>query len=207
MIEVGGLPLIERLVRIFARQGAESICIIVNTQQPSTLAHIQKLQKEFPIEVVMKDTPSSMHSLHAISHLLRGSRFCLTTVDTLFKEEEFASYIKEFEKCSEDGMMAVTDFIDDEKPLYIDTDSQLRITAFRDSAGPGSVYVSGGIYGLSPKALDILDHCMESGIERMRNFQRKLIEGGMKLKACPFTKIIDIDHAADIAKAEEFLKE
>jgi hypothetical protein len=39
----------------------------------------------------------------------------------------------------------------------------------------------------------------------MRNFQRKLIEGGMKLKAYPFGKIIDIDHAGDIVKAEMFI--
>ena len=46
---------------------------------------------------------------------------------------------------------------------------------------------------------------MEEGIARMRNFQRRLVEGGMKLKAYPFAKIIDIDHAEDIAKAEEFI--
>ena len=39
------------------------------------------------------------------------------------------------------------------------------------------------------------------------NFQRSLVAGGMKLKAYPFKKIIDIDHAEDIAKAEEFIAE
>ena len=101
--------------------------------------------------------------------------------------------------------MAVTDYIDDEKPLYVDTDEELNITAFRDASGPESRYISGGIYGLTPKALDILDNCIEEGIARMRNFQRRLVEGGMKLKAYPFAKIIDIDHAEDIAKAEEFI--
>ena len=103
--------------------------------------------------------------------------------------------------------MAVTDYIDDEKPLYIDTDSNLEITAFCDKATVNSRYISGGIYGLGPHSLEILEECMEQGIERMRNFQRKLVERGMKLKAFPFSKIIDIDHAEDIAKAEEFLAE
>ena len=48
---------------------------------------------------------------------------------------------------------------------------------------------------------------MSQGIERMRNFQRRLVESGMNLEACPFSKIIDIDHAEDIAKAEKFLSE
>ena len=207
LIEIQGVPLIERLVRIFARQGADSINIIVNEQQPETLAHIRELQKLFPINVVVKSTPSSMHSLHALSHLLRGDKFCLTTVDTLFHEEEFAEYIKTFKESDGDGIMAVTDYIDDEKPLYVDTDSQLDITAFCDKPTENSRYISGGIYGLTPKALDILDECMAEGIERMRNFQRRLVDGGMRLKAYPFTKIIDIDHAEDIAKAEDFIAE
>lgn len=205
LIEIQGVPLIERLVRIFARQGADSINIIVNEQQPETLAHIRELQKLFPINVVVKSTPSSMHSLHALSHLLRGDKFCLTTVDTLFHEEEFAEYIKTFKESDGDGIMAVTDYIDDEKPLYVDTDSQLDITAFCDKPTENSRYISGGIYGLTPKALDILDECMAEGIERMRNFQRRLVDGGMRLKAYPFTQIIDIDHAEDIAKAESFI--
>lgn len=205
LIEIQGVPLIERLVRIFARQGADSINIIVNEQQPETLAHIRELQKLFPINVVVKSTPSSMHSLHALSHLLRGDKFCLTTVDTLFREEEFAEYIKTFKESDSDGIMAVTDYIDDEKPLYVDTDSQLDITAFCDKPTENSRYISGGIYGLTPKALDILDECMAEGIERMRNFQRRLVDGGMRLKAYPFTKIIDVDHAEDIEKAERFI--
>ena len=205
LIEIQGVPLIERLVRIFARQGADSINIIVNEQQPETLAHIKELQKLFPINVVVKSTPSSMHSLHALSHLLRGDKFCLTTVDTLFHEEEFAEYIKTFKESDGDGIMAVTDYIDDEKPLYVGTDSQLDITAFCDKPTENSRYISGGIYGLTPKALDILDECMAEGIERMRNFQRRLVDGGMRLKAYPFTKIIDIDHAEDIEKAERFI--
>lgn len=205
LIEIQGVPLIERLVRIFARRGADSINIIVNEQQPETLAHIRELQKLFPINVVVKSTPSSMHSLHALSHLLRGDKFCLTTVDTLFHEEEFAEYIKTFKESDGDGIMAVTDYIDDEKPLYVDTDSQLDITAFCDKPTENSRYISGGIYGLTPKAIDILDECMAEGIERMRNFQRRLVDGGMRLKAYPFTKIIDIDHAEDIEKAERFI--
>ena len=207
LIELQGVPLIERLVRVFARQGADSINIIVNGQQPDTLAHIKKLQEEFPINIVVKSTPSSMHSLHALSHLLRGDRFCLTTVDTLFHEDEFAAYIKAFKESDGDGIMAVTDYIDDEKPLYVDTDTELNITAFIDRATENSRYISGGIYGLSPESLDILDECISEGIERMRNFQRRLVQSGMKLKAYPFSKIIDIDHAEDISKAEKFLSE
>ena len=40
----------------------------------------------------------------------------------------------------------------------------------------------------------------------MRNFQRALLADGLRLKAWPLTKVLDIDHASDIALAEKFLK-
>ena len=40
----------------------------------------------------------------------------------------------------------------------------------------------------------------------MRNFQRALIADGLKLMAFNFDKVLDIDHASDIQKAEDFLK-
>ena len=205
LIKLQGIPIIERLVMLFASLEAKSICIIINNQQPETLQLLQTLQERYPIELVVKNTPSSMHSLHALSHLLRGDKFCLTTVDTIFKEQEFTEYIRAFEASQCDGLMAVTDYIDDEKPLYVNTDGNLNITAFNDKPTAVSKYISGGIYGLQENALDILDRCMATGKERMRNFQRSLVENGLRLKAYPFGKIIDIDHAEDIAKAETFI--
>lgn len=207
LITLQGTPIIERLVVLFASQGASSINIIINEQQPDTLQLLKRLQEQYPINIVVKDTQSSMHSLYALSHLLRGERFCLTTVDTIFKEEEFAEYIKAFKSGSSDALMAVTEYIDDEKPLYVDTDGKLSITAFSDTPTASSKYISGGIYGLQENALDILEQCINGGIERMRNFQRSLVANGLNLKAYPFKKIIDIDHAEDISKAEEFLTE
>ena len=207
LVELQGVPIIERLIRIFAKNGASSINIIVNEQQPETVEFLKSLDAGCPINIVVKSTPSSMHSMHALSDLLRGEKFCLTTVDTLFHEKEFARYIRTFEEYDGDGIMAVTDYIDDEKPLYIATDDNMEITAFCDAPTPDTRFISGGIYGLSPKALDILDQCMDEGVHRMRNFQRHLVEGGMKLKAFPLGKIIDIDHAEDIVKAEQFIAE
>ena len=105
-----------------------------------------------------------------------------------------------------DGMMAVTDFIDDEKPLYVETDPDLNITAFRDERYDGARYISGGIYALNDKAIRVLEECIERGVARMRNFQRALVEAGLHLKAYPMGKILDVDHAGDISKAEAFIK-
>lgn len=41
---------------------------------------------------------------------------------------------------------------------------------------------------------------------KYNNIWKICITEGLKLKAYPFSKIIDVDHAEDIAKAELFLK-
>ena len=60
---------------------------------------------------------------------------------------------------------------------------------------------------MTDKAFEVLDLCIEKGISRMRNFQRALIEAGHKLQAFSIEKIVDVDHAGDIATAEAFLQE
>ena len=145
-----------------------------------------------------------MHSFYELSRFLKEEPFCLTTVDTIFDETDFAAYISAFKASDKDGMMAVTDYIDDEKPLYVGTDQNMHITGFFDKPNDCH-YISWGIYCLKPKAIQTLEDCMEAGLSRMRNFQRQLVKDGLELQAYRFGKILDVDHADDIQKAEKFL--
>lgn len=207
LVQLNGMAMIDRLVHIFAQNGAEQVVIIINNEIALTKEHVAALKEtaEVPLEVIVKTTPSSMHSFYELSRFLKDDKFCLTTVDTIFREDEFAAFIEAFKASGKDGMMAVTDYIDDEKPLYISTDEKLNITGFHDAATPDCRYISGGIYCLTPKAIDTLEKCMEKGMSRMRNFQRQLVADGLQLEAYPFSKILDVDHASDIVKAEAFL--
>ncbi|MDR0995473.1 MAG: NTP transferase domain-containing protein [Tannerella sp.] len=207
LVRLQGVPLIERLIHLFIDNGASSLSVIVNEQMINVREFVESLSLPVPLHLVVKSTPSSMHSFHCLSPYLRGGRFCLTTVDTIFKPEEFSRYIAAFREEQADGLMGVTDYVDDEKPLYVNTEAGGRIYSFTDRAEACSRYVSGGIYCLDGKALDVLDAAIREGQSRMRNFQRRLITEGLHLKAWPFSKIIDVDHAADIEKAEKFLSE
>ncbi len=226
LIPLCGVPMFERLIRIFHRCGAEEIILAVNSTRPEThqyLLEFSEANPTIPLSIVVADTPSSMHTFAALAPYLQEAPFCLTTVDTIFQEEAFRAYLHATEQYlldGYDGCMAVTDFVDDESPLYIATTNQNEITAFLDempnhtenesnsSCQLGQdLFISGGIYTLSPKALTTLSRCMEEGQHRLRNFQRGLIADGLKLKAHLFDKILDIDHASDIAKAECFLQE
>lgn len=206
LVKINGEAMIDRLIRIFMQCGAKDIVVITNDLHPELKQHLETLVEQGkPIRYVIKTTPSSMHSLHELQPLIGKGRFCLTTVDTIFKEDEFRAYIEAFRTSDVDGMMAVTDFVDDERPLWIRVDDSNGITAFLDTQ-EDCRYVSGGIYCLNDKAFATLDHCIAEGQARMRNFQRALIADGFRLQAFPFQKILDVDHAGDIPKAETFLQ-
>lgn len=210
LVKIGGEMLIDRLFRVFQDHGATEIVVICNKQMTEVKYHLQQLQQggTLPLKFIVKSTPSSMHSMWELSQWLSDEPFVLTTVDTIFREREFTTYVQTFQALVEqqeaDGLMGVTDYIDDEKPLYVATDDDLRITGFLDY-DESPKYISGGIYGLTPKSIATLQRCIERGESRMRNFQRALVSDGLVLKAYPFSKVLDIDHASDIAKAEEFI--
>ena len=87
----------------------------------------------------------------------------------------------------------------------MDCDPEMRITAFRDSADSRDRYVSGGIYGLSDHCIAVLRHCIETGVSRMRNYQRALLTDGLDVRGFDMGKIIDVDHAGDIETARHFI--
>lgn len=207
LVRLNGVTLIDRLIDVFLKNNATSISIIVNEEMTEVQEYIKQLQLPVPFYLLVKSTPSSMHSFYELSHYLDGDKICLTTIDTIFKEEEFGGYIQTFlQEEKLDGLMAVTDYIDDEKPLYVQTDKDLTIHNFLDSLTADCRYISGGIYCLRRTGLNVLNQSIAQDMSRMRNYQRQLVAEGLQLKAYPFSKIIDVDHAEDISKAELFLK-
>lgn len=206
MALLNGVPLIERLMRLFVANGAERILVIVNETSPDVETYLNEVRLKVPLQVIKKSTPSSLHSFHELLPHLKSDRFCLTTVDTVFEEKVFNRYISAFiseKDC--DGLLAVTPFVDDESPLYVKVDESNRITAFEDLPSADARYVSGGIYCLRNTVFPTVNKAIKSGRHRMRNFQRLMIEDGLRLNAYPFDKIIDIDRKEDLAVASEWL--
>jgi NDP-sugar pyrophosphorylase family protein len=206
---LNGVPLIHRLLDIFCCNGAEAVSIILNEDMLSVQEQVEARARQLPVPIrwVIQSTPSSLHSFHALSPFLKEGKFCLTTVDTVFHPDTFAAFIRAFEEDADnDGLLAVTDYIDDEKPLYVSVDEATgHILDFHDQARDHDPYISGGIYGLTPQTLPTLDRCIEQNIAHLRNYQRRLLADGFKLKAYPFGKIIDVDRMKDIETAEKHL--
>ena len=212
LVKVRGERLIDRLIRIFMGNNATEIVVICNEQMFDVANHLKMIQAKglnglpIPLRFVVKSTPSSMHSFYELRDFLRDDPFILTTVDTIFDESEFHDYVLSFQdKIAQgtDALMGVTDYIDDEKPLYVGVDNVMRINGYYDTPQADSHFISAGIYGLTVPSLNILEACIEKGESRMRNFQRALVVAGLRIEAYLLTKVFDIDHIDDIRKADE----
>lgn len=225
LLPINGQPMIGRLLNLLARHRAQSISVIVNEDMREVADYVAKwgseehlyemgLPESFKFHLIVKSTPSSMHSLATLAEIMPIGKFCLLTVDTVFDEHEFRRYIDAWELTmpqDSDGLFAVTSYVDDERPLYVDVANAVEgrgtIRGLHDAPLPAApVFVSGGIYGLDSRtAFPVLARCLQEGQSRLRNFQRSLIRSGLLLESWQFDKILDIDHKSDIPKAEQFL--
>lgn len=225
LVPIQGTPMLVRLLDMMCVENAETISIIVNPQMPEVLPVLRAWQaahSAIHLRICQQGTPSSMHSFSALSAIMPAGPFVLTTVDTLFQAADFHRFVQRWETLSQTGqggaaatadeptagtsyLFGVTRFVDDEKPLWIDADAQGHITAFADQ-GP-LPFVSGGLYAMHTRtALPVLQQCLAQGQSRMRNYQRALLSAGLTIEAFEFPKIMDIDHAADLQKAEAWLQ-
>ncbi len=224
LVPLAGKAMVDRLMDVMLHCGAESISVICNSQMPEVHQHLLAYRDSHPdlaMNLIVETTPSSMHSLARLSAVIPEGKVCVTTVDTIFHEREFAAYIQAFEQC-QGGLFAVTPFVDDERPLWVACSKEAGTTFggrvcplihgfFDDEAQMADDvwhFVSGGIYGLETStAWPVLHQCLAEGQSRMRNFQRALVRANVPLSAYVFGKVMDIDHASDLRKAEAWLDE
>jgi len=205
LIPVCGVPMIDRLIRQALAAGADSLSVIINEEMTDVRSYCEHLALPIRFNLLIRSTQSSMHSLFALAPFLRDAPFYCTTVDTVFLESEFNDYLA-FARAQRgtDGVLAVTDFIDDEKPLCVELDKHRRITAFSDTQ-QGYRWATGGIYYFTPRIFDLIPKALAADTVRLRNFLRLLVDNKYVLCGYPFSKIIDVDHAGDIVAAEQFL--
>lgn len=206
LIKINGIPMIQRIITIAYKYGVSSITCIVNEESKALKKYLLDNYSTQSFNLIVKSTPSSLHSLHQLSRFLKPP-FLLTTTDSIFKEEEFTTFLNYGMSMNDaDGIIAVTDLIDDENPLYADVDENGWIRNFEDEDNDYE-FVTGGLYLFKTDLQNEIDESVKSGVVRLRNFLRFLVKKDYRFYAFPFSKIIDVDHVSDIKIAKEFLSD
>lgn len=206
LVNLGQELMIDRLVRIFMNNGATSLSIIVNEEMKELQNFWDKRDFQIPFQLITKSTKGSFESFSCLCSTILSYPFCFTTVDTIFDETEFAEYIKFLKTTTSSGLFAVTDYIDDESPLYIRTDLNQNIVKIFERGDNELVrYISGGIYGFTKDISYFVNMGIQKHISKMRDFQKLLIDGGLDVKVFPMKNIFDVDRKSDLIKVNTFI--
>ncbi len=207
LIEVGGIPMIRRIIDAIIDSGGESVTVIINDYFHELKEYLESFDSSIELNIVIKNTQSSLHSIFEMRNYLSDAPFFLSTTDTIFDKSEFINFVGYCRSNPNyDAILAVTDFIDDEKPLSVKLNNSWDILEFNDELN-GNKYVTGGLYYFKPHLFELMGKIINSGTFRLRNFLKSMLNENLNIQAFPFKKMIDVDHLADIKLAENFINE
>jgi NDP-sugar pyrophosphorylase family protein len=206
LIPIEGEPLIARAIRAASSLSVTSIACIVNDLNHAVADYLRTGSWPVPLELVIKTTPSSMESLFSLEPFLKDEAFLLLTVDAVFTFktlERFVSKARSMDYAQ--GVLALTRFVDDEKPLWVKMDKDQKIMAMGNSVRH-SQYVTSGFYYFRPDIFTMIDSARAAGLNALRQFFGLLMDKGYSLYGVPVSKTFDIDYPEDIKKAEAYLR-
>jgi NDP-sugar pyrophosphorylase family protein len=208
LVQVAGKALVDHVLDAVAAAGIDDVACIFNAEPggDAVAAHCRARAGGPRLTIVRRTTPSSMESLFTLAPHLATGPFLLLTVDALFAPAVLRGFVAAAQgAAAADAVLAVTDFIDDEKPLYASLEAGGRITALGSEAR-GSRWITAGFYVFHPRVFDEIAAARQGGCTALRQFLAHLLRRGHRLIGVPMGKTLDVDRPADIAAAEAFVR-
>lgn len=205
LVEVAGAPLISHVIRAARTAGVSEVICIINAETDLVRRYLAETDFGVPLKIVQKSTRSSADSFLSLSPWLRGAPFLLFTADTIFDPACLEGLVEAGMRGGADGVLALTTFVDDEKPLFAAVDCSWRVTALGHEATP-TRYVTAGIYFFSPLVYELYDVGDEGKFDAFRELLQALSAKGFRFRGHLVAKAIDVDRPQDLALAEDFLR-
>src|SRR5690242_6495470 len=210
LVPVAGRTLIEWTLEGFRAAGIRRVACIINEESETVAAHCREHVTDLDLTFVRRTTPSSMESLFTLAPLLHepGSRdpFLVMTVDTIVAPGTVRDFVAAaVARPNGDGVLAITSFVDDEKPLRVASGSDGRITALGAEAD-SSPMVTAGFYVFRPTIFAEVAAARAARFTALRQFLRHLAVRGYGLYGEPVPKCVDVDRPEDLPTAEAFVR-
>ena len=198
LVTVAGKALVDHVLDAVAGAGIDAAACIFNAEPPANAveAHCRARRGAPHLTIVRRSTPSSMESLFTLAPHLRDDRFLLLTVDAVFPPAVLRDFLAAAARLpTADVVLAVTDHIDDEKPLYCALDG-----------AAGSRWITAGFYVFAPRVFAEIAAARAARFTALRQFLAHLLTRGYALYGAPIGKTVDVDRPQDIAVAEAFAR-
>jgi len=200
LVRVAGSTLIEHVVGNFRAAGIRSLAIIVNQQSRECVAWTRARFPDLDLRFVVKTTASSLESFLAVQRDLDLGPTLISTVDAWCLDGAFGDFVNAARDLPDHAVvLAVTPFVDDERPLWVRTAADGRITELGCDAGD---QVTAGLY-LIPERIRGLEPPAE--LSRLREFLAWLVARGEPVYGVSLAKVIDVDRPRDIGLVEASL--
>ena len=197
LVPVAGVPLIESVIRNFEAARITPLVIIVNEQERDCVDLVRERFPRLPVEFIVKTTASSLESFLEVTGTAGAGRMLVSTVDAWCRPADFARFVKAAARRPAAAVvLAVTPFVSDEKPLWVDLDEEGRV---RSLGGAEGALVTAGMY-LVPEGVRRMTPPRELG--RLREFLAWLHREGHPLYGEVIPTVVDVDRAEDVALAE-----
>lgn len=211
LVPVAGRPLIDYVLAAVSTAGVRQVACIVNEESSGIEQHCRGQWPQLVFEFIRRTTPSSMESLFTLRPLLAGNRFVLLTVDAVFAPELLAQFLTAAAAhTNADAVLALSTFVDDEKPLYARLAVDGRISALGAGAQPRDAsdvpLVTAGCYVFDPTIFAQVAYARQAGFTALRQFLGHLLQRGYRFYGERIGKTVDVDRPEDIAVAEAFVR-
>jgi NDP-sugar pyrophosphorylase family protein len=204
LVPVGGRALIDYVLMGVVATGIDQVICIVNEQSRGIETHCREQWPQLAFEFQRRTTPSSMESLFTLSPWLTD-RFLLLTVDAVFKPSTLRDFVRGSDRHHlAAGVLAVSAFVDDEKPLWVAMRDDGRLTALGPEAGESGL-VTAGFYVFEPAIFGEIAAARAARFTALREFLAHLLRCGYRLYGERVAKTVDVDRPEDIAVAEAFI--
>jgi NDP-sugar pyrophosphorylase family protein len=197
LVPVAGMPLIEHVIRNFLAAGISSLVIIVNEQARECADWVRSRFPDLDLEIIVKTTDSSLESFLEVGGRLGSGRSLISTVDAWCPEEAFVTFVRTARLFPSHAIvLAVTPFVDDERPLWVNLDASGRVTHLGGDAGDA---VTAGMY-LVPEQVRRMSPPPE--VKRLREFLVWLLNRGEPVYGVRLPVVVDVDRGRDVSLAE-----
>jgi NDP-sugar pyrophosphorylase family protein len=211
LVPIAGRALIDYVLDAAATAGVREIACIVNGESSGIEEHCRGRWPQLAFEFIRRTTPSSMESVFALRPLLENGRFLLLTVDAVFAPAMLGRFLTAAAAHPDaQGVLALSAFVDDEKPLWARTAADGRITGLGAEASGGPPHrdglVTAGFYLFDPGIFREIPDARKFGFTAFRQFLGHLLQRGYCLYGEVIGKTIDVDRPEDIAVAEAFVR-
>ncbi|MEP6994357.1 MAG: NDP-sugar synthase [Acidobacteriota bacterium] len=201
MVEVAGVPLIDHVLSNFQAAGIVSAAVIFNSSEEGCAAYVRERFSTLVTKVLVKSTRSSLASFREILGAASKGRLLVSTVDAYCPREDFLRFVRGAAQTPSDAtVLAVTGFVEDEKPLWVTATRQGRITAVGGASGDA---VTAGIYVVPERVRRMR---IPSSLESLRDFLAWLCKSGEPMQAFEIGKVVDVDREEDLKTAEELAR-